>query len=1049
MQIAKISITRPSMVVVLFTVLTLLGIFSYTQLSYELIPKFSPPIITVTTVYPGAAPSEVENSVTKKIEDALASLEGIEGITGTSMESISIIIIELDDAIDVDISIQDAQRKLNAILGDLPDDADPPALGKFDLGDMPIMQLAAYSNLTATEFYDLIDNRVQPAISQLPGVAQVSILGGNEREIQVNINKDKLETFGVSAFQVSQVINGANLDFPTGKLKGSDNQVLIRLAGKFTSLDDIRNLVIKTTPEGSPIKVSDVAEVLDSTVEDEVLTRLNGKSAIGISVQKQSDANAVEVAELVHGTLAQLAETYKAQGLDFEVSQDTSEFTLEAANHVITDLFIAIALVAAIMLLFLHSMRNAVIVMLAVPASIIATFTVMYLAGFTLNLMSLLALSLVVGILVDDAIVVIENIYRHMEMGKSKAQASYDGIREIAGTVTSITLVIVVVFVPLSLTGGLISGILTQFSVTVAVATMMSLLVAFTMIPLLTSRFSKLEHLDNKKFSGRILLKFEGLINGFVDWMVGILKWSFKNKTITLVITVVLFFSSFLLVTKGFIGTEFVSSGDRGEFIIRMELPKDATLEQTNFKARDVELYLGQFKEVEMVYTNVGNSSGMMGNQTSPYLAEISVKLSEDRDFTAPDFARELEIELQEKIAGVEFTAIPVSIMGTANEAPVQLVISGPNLDTLLAFSDKVMAEMSEVRGTRKIESSLEGGNPELRVEVDRPKMAELGLTMDLVGITLQTAFNGNTDALYRDGDYEYDINIRLDEFDRRETKDIESITFINNRGEVIALNQFATVVESEGATQLDRKNRISSVTITSQVAGVPTGTVGAEIQERVSQMELPSEVSVLFEGELKNQSEGFGSLGIALLASILLVYLIMVALYDSYVYPLVVMFSLPLALIGALLALALTKSTLSIFTILGIIMLIGLVAKNAILLVDFTNQLKAAGVGVLDALEKAVRIRFRPILMTTLAMVIGMLPIALASGPGAEWKNGLAWVIIGGLISSMFLTLVVVPVIYYIFDRILARFGKDKKKIIKLEDKPLLASESEAAAYL
>ncbi|WP_215225247.1 efflux RND transporter permease subunit [Echinicola shivajiensis] len=1050
MQITKVSIQRSTIVVVLFTILTLLGLFSYSQMSYELLPKFSSNVVTVSTLYPGAAPSEVENSVTRKLEDALASLEGIDVMKSTSLESFSIITIELDDDVDVDIILQDAQRKIDAVLGDLPEDADPPSLGKFSLDDMPIMQMGANSSLSSTEFYDLMDQRIQPTLAQIDGVAQVNLLGGTEREIKVNLDLNKMEAYGISPLQVNQAIAQANLDFPTGKLKSDDEQILIRLAGKFKSVNEIGELIV-SYKDGSPVKIQDIAEVVDSQKDDEVLSRLNGNTAIGLSIQKQSDANAVDVAEKVNQALAQLETTYQSQGLKFEISQDSSEFTLEAANAVIHDLVIAVVLVAVIMLLFLHSFRNAVIVMIAVPASIIATFTVMYMAGFTLNLMSLLALSLVVGILVDDAIVVIENIYRHMEKGKTAIQASYDGIREIGGTVTSITLVIVVVFVPLSLTGGLISGILTQFSITVAVATLMSLLVAFTLIPLLTSRFTKLEHINPKSIFGRIVNGFEKMLDGIIAWLTGILKWAFNHKIITLAVTFVLFISSFLLVSNGFIGSEFVSEGDKGEFIMRLELPKSATLEETNFTTREVENFMMEYPQVTDVFTTVGQTSGMSGSQTTPYAAEITVKMvgPEQRAVTAPEFAKEMEIALEENVVGAEFTAVPISITGTANDAPIQVVVSGPDLGVLKEFSDKVMAEMEKIPGTRKIETSLEDGNPEIRVEVDRAKMADLGLDMAMVGGTMQVAFNGNTDTKFRDGDYEYDINIRMDEFDRKSVSDIENLAFVNQRGQSILLKQFAKAIPSEGPSKLQRQDRISSVTIQSQVSGRPVGTVGTEVKELVSKMELPKEVAVSFDGDLKRQEDGFGSLGIALLASILLIYLIMVALYDNYVYPFVVMFSLPLAIIGALLALALTGSSLSIFSILGLIMLMGLVAKNAIMLVDFTNQLKDAGMEVKAALYKAVEIRFRPILMTTLAMVFGMLPIALASGAGAEWKNGLAWALIGGLISSMFLTMVVVPVIYYIFDRILAKFGKDKKKEIQIEETELDESESEVAEYV
>ena len=1052
MQITKISIQRSTMVVVLFTVLTLLGLFSYSQLSYELLPKMETNVVTISTIYPGAAPSEVETSVTKKIEDAVASLEGIKSMNSISQESISIITIELEAGEDVDYSMQDAQRKINAILGDLPDDADPPSLGKFDLDDLPIMQLAVYSDLKPSEFYDLVKNKIQPSLAQIKGVAQVNMLGGTEREIKVNLDRNKLDGYGISPISVAQIINASNLDFPTGRLKDNEGQVLIRLAGKFQNIQDIENLVIAYRADESPIQLKEVAEVEDSYKDEDILTRLNGKSAIGLTVQKQSDANAVEVSEILEHELHNLEQTYTSEGVSFQISQNTSEFTLEAANDVIKDLVIAIVLVALIMLLFLHSIRNAIIVMVAVPASIVATFTVMFLAGFTLNLMSLLALSLVVGILVDDAIVVIENIYRHLEMGKTIAQASYDGIREIGATVVSITLVIIVVFVPLAMTGGLIGGILAQFSITVATATLISLLVAFTLIPLLTSRFSKLEHLDKNSFFGKIVYGFESGLDSFVDWLVGILRWGFAHKIALLGITFVLFISSFFLVIKGFIGSEFVSEGDRGEFLLRLELPKDATLEQTNFKTREVEDYLRTLPEVTEVFTTVGVASGQFtGSQSSPFTSEILVKLvsPEHRSMTGPDYARTLENYLEENITGAEYTGVPISIMGTANDAPIQVIVSGPDKDSIRIVSEKIEGILAGLKGTRKIESSLEDGNPEIRIEVDRYKMNELGLSMDMVGGALQVAFNGNDDSKYTDGDYEYDILVKLNEFDRKSISDVQNLTFLNKSGKLVKLEQFATVNQSEGPTKLERRDRVSSVKITSQVAGVPSGSVGAELTAAIDAMDLPQQVQINYDGDMKNQSEGFGSLGIALLASIILIYLIMVALYDSYIYPLVVMFSLPMALIGSLLALALTKGTLSIFSIMGLIMLMGLVAKNAILLVDFTNQLKEAGVEVKEALEKAVKIRFRPILMTTIAMVIGMMPIALATGAGAEWKNSLAWVIIGGLLSSMFLTLVVVPVIYYLFDRFMVKIGKGEKKHIELEDTNVEEFESEAAAYV
>ncbi|MFD3001535.1 efflux RND transporter permease subunit [Pontibacter toksunensis] len=1046
MNITKLSIQRSTLVVVVFTVLTLLGIVSYQSLNYELLPKFSPPVLTISTIYPGASPNEVENSVTKEIEDALASLENVKDMKSTSLESFSMVVINLTQGTNVDLSLQDAQRKINTILAKLPENADAPTLNKFDFDDMPIIKMGATANMSATEFYDLIDKKIKPELSRVPGMAAIKILGGQEREIKVNIDANKLEAYNLSILQVQQKIRNSNLDFPTGKIKEEGGQTQIRLAGKFESLDQLRNLIIREDQNGM-VRLGDVAEVQDTQKDVEVLNRINSKASVGITIQKQSDANAVEVSRLTKEALAKLENTYAAEGLTFSIANDSSDFTLEAADSVMHDLMIAIILVAVVMLLFLHSLRNAVIVMISIPASLVATFIAMSLFGFSLNLMSLLALSLVVGILVDDAIVVIENIHRHMEMGKKPAQAAYDGIREIAATVTSITLVIVVVFIPIALSSGLVSDILRQFAVVVAVATMISLFVAFTLIPLLASRFSRLEHVSDKNIFGRFILAFERFLDRIIDGFTAALQWAFGHKFITLAVTLVMLVASFMLVPFGFIGSEFIPAGDRGEVNLQLELPKNATVEQTNFATKQVEEYLQTIPEVEKIFTTVGTTSSAQAGQNTAYKAEVSVSLVdvEKRAFSTNQFSRQAKADIESRIPDVEVTPVPVGLVGTA-QAPIQIIISGSNLDTVMTFSQQVMPIVESVEGTVDVETSVEGGNPEIEVVVDRDKMASVGLSLESVGASMQLAFSGNSDVTFRSGTEDYDINIRLDEFDRRSVTDIGNLSFVNNQGRLVRLAQFADIKQSTGPSQLERYNRVTSVNVNSQVIGRPAGSVGADIQAKLAEIRMPNGVTVEFGGDLKNQSEGFGTLGIALLASIIFVYLIMVALYDSYVYPLVVLFSIPLAIIGALLALALAAQTLSIFSILGIIMMIGLVAKNAIMVVDFTNNLKAEGVEVKEALIEAVRIRFRPILMTTLAMVIGMLPIALAGGSVAASKNGLAWALIGGLTSSMFLTLIVVPVIYYLFDRVLAKFGMDKKTVIELEDKTLEELEHETA---
>ncbi len=1028
MKITEISIRRPILVIVGFTVLSLLGLLSYFSLNYELLPKFAQNVVSVSTVYPGASPSEVENTVTKAIEDAISSMENVKKIESTSYESLSIVTIALNNGADADLALNDAQRKVNAILGTLPKDIKSPALNKFSLEDLPVMTMSASADMEDAEFFDLIDKRIANHLARVPGVAQVNLIGGEEREIQVSVNESRLEGYQLSLLQVQQKIAGSNLDFPTGNVKSDGQDILIRLAGKYQTVEELRNLIIKVLPGGGQIRLRDVAEIRDGQKETEKIARVNGKNAIALQIVKQSDANAVEVSEGIQKLIGQLQAEYSHVGLQINIANDSSVFTLQSADAVIHDLMLAIILVAFVMLFFLHSLRNALIVMVSIPASLVATFIGMQLLDYSLNLMSLLGLSLVIGILVDDAIVVLENIYRHMEMGKNRARAAVDATKEIGFTVTSITLVIVVVFFPIALSTGFVSDILREFCVVVIISTLLSLLTSFTIIPLLSSRFGKLEHLSGSSFYGRIILAFENQLNRFNHWMTGLLDWALAHKRLTLGLVLMLLFASFSLVGLGFIGNEFFAKTDRGEFLVQLELPKEAPIEQTNEVARQAEAMLAPKKEITSLITTVGQSSdGMGASKATAYKAEINVKLVpvDQRDDDATVYAAKISRELAKKLVGVKVKTVPINILGTAEKAPIDLAIVGSDLDSVLQFAEAAKNELTSIPGATEVKLSVEKGNPEIRVNVDRDKMAALGLDLQAVGATMQTAFSGNTDSKFRSGEYEYDINIRYDGFNRQSIEDVRNLLFINDTGDQIRLSQFADVIESSGPSLLQRRDRSTSVSVQAQSIGRPSGTIADEWEAKLIKMKKPAGISYVWGGEKENQTDGFGTLGIALLASIILVYLIMVALYNSFLYPLVVMFSIPLAIIGALLALALTNDSLNIFTILGLIMLIGLVAKNAIIIVDFTNQMKQEGKSTRDALILANQARLRPILMTTLAMIIGMLPIAVASGAGAEWKNGLAWVIIGGLISSLFLTLVIVPVIYLIFDILIGKFKK------------------------
>jgi len=1024
MTITEISIKRPTIVVVIFSVLGVLGLFSYNQLKYELLPKITPPYVSISIIYPGASPSEVETSVTKPVEEAVSGIEKIETITSTAAEGLSTTLIEFDQEKDVDIALQDVQRRVNEILETFPEDAKSPVISKFALDEVPVLRIGATAEMSDTRFYQFLLDEVKPELAKADGVGQVVLVGGDEREIRVNLDADKLRAYKLSMLEVSEILKASNMDFPTGKIDDQDGQYVVRIAGKLSSIKAMRNLVISRDEQGNEIKLADIAEVQDGRKETTTLTRVNGQSAVGILVQKQSGANGVEVSREVRQKLSRLEDANQDIKLNFDIAQDASLFTIDAAEAVKFDLSLAVVMVALVMFLFLHSIRNSLIVMVAIPASLISTFIAMYALGYTLNLMTLLALSLVVGILVDDSIVVLENIYRHLEMGEDRRTAALRGRNEIGFTALSITMVDVVVFFPLSLATGLVGNIMREFAIVMVVSTLLSLFVSFTVTPVLASRFSKVERLTEKTLLGKIALAFEAGYEKFSESYISLLKWGLGNRWKVGVITTLLFVSSVFLLGGGFVGAEFMSTADRGEFAVTVETDPGATLDETNRISQRVEQMISEIPEVEKLFVNVGASSEGIIGQSSNNIAQINVILvpKDARSRSTEIVSNEIRQKVQQ-IPGIKVWLNPIGIFGTADETPIRIIVSGAKRSEVQKAAVALADSMRAISGTVDVRLSSEEGKPETRVEIDREKMAALGLTLAEVGATLRVAFSGDDDATFRDGDDEYDIRVMLDEFDRSKIQNVKNITIKNRDGNLIELGQFADVYQTTGPTKLQRKDRNSSVVIMSQLIGRPLGAVGTDIKNVVAKSYasgvLPKSVDITYDGDMKQQAESSNTLGLAFMAGILFVYLIMVALYDSYVWPFVVLFSIPLAIIGALYALALTAKTLTIFSILGVIMLVGLVGKNAILLVDFTNKLREDGLKTYDALIESGRERLRPILMTTLTMVVGMMPIALSHSSGSEWKSGLAWALVGGLSSSMFLTLILIPVVYIWFDKV------------------------------
>ncbi|MDR0844937.1 MAG: efflux RND transporter permease subunit [Tannerella sp.] len=1014
-SIVETSIKKPLLIVVVFTIVALSGLICFSLLNRNLLPKFELAALTVQTIYPGAGASEVETSVTQKIEDALSTMENLHNISSTSLEGLSIVSIDLNEGADPNQGVQDAQRKINAIKSQLPTEIIDPSIEKYALDEKAILNLAALSSMPSTEFYKLVEDRIQPRLNKVPGVGAVRMTGGTKREIKVNIDAQKLQAYNLSILQALQAIQSANMEIPVGNVENTGAIYSVRLAAKYANLDELRQTVILSTPTMGEVKVADIADVEDGVAEQKLINRMDGRTAIGISVQKQADANGLQVADLTKAELAAIEKEYTADGVHFEIATDDSVYTKASVNSVITDLALAILIVALICFLFLHDLRSALIIMFSVPLSIIPSFIVLYILGYSLNMMSLMALSLVVGILVDDSIVVVEAIFHQLEMGKSKWEAALEGCRQIMATCLAITLVIVIAFVPLAIAGGLIGNMLKEFSIPILITVLCSFLVSFTVTPLMMSRFGKLSERTQLTLYARFSNLVENSFNSIKNAYIVILEVSLRHKTIVLLTATILFIGSIALLPAGFIGFAFMPEADKGEFTVNLDMNPQVTIYQNNQVTMQIEKIINSKPEVKRVYTNVGMSTN---NSSKNNVSTIAVQLvdKKDRDMSVEKFAQQIKAEIMQAVPGVRAQTVVASTSGNTSE-PIQLVVQGADIEQVQQTAAMVLDVIRRTPGTADAKYSIDDPRQEVQVKLDRAKMAKVGLSVADVGSTLRIAFAGNNDSKFRDGNFEYDIRIGIDNFDRSRPEDVSRLSLINRNGELIELNEIADISYGLGPSALERTDRISSITVKSNVVGRPVGTVGTEITTAIKG-KAPDGVTIKPTGMMDLQSSAFGSLGFAFIAAIVLIYLIMVVLYDSLLDPVVVLFSIPLSLIGAFLALALTMNDLTIFSMIGLIVLIGLVAKNAILLVDFAKRMRFENkMDVYHALIEAGKVRLRPILMTTFAMIFGMLPIALASGNGAELKNGMAWVIIGGLSSSMLLTLVVVPVVYLAFN--------------------------------
>jgi HAE1 family hydrophobic/amphiphilic exporter-1 len=740
--------------------------------------------------------------------------------------------------------------------------------------------------------------------------------------------------------------------------------------------------------------------------------------------------------------------------IHFEVAQDITQFTLHSVDEVKRDLGLAVLMVAIVLFIFLHSFRNSFIVLLSIPTSLITTFIMMQAFGFTINLVSLMALALVIGILVDDSIVVLENIHRHLEKGEEPKTAALKGRNEIGFAAIAITLVDVVVFLPIALIGGIVGKIFKEFGLTVVVSTMLSLFVSFTLTPMLASKWSRAGSTTLRwRWLHFLIEKFEIFQENLNERYRRLLAWGLDHRKTVWAFSLVLLFGSCGLVPAGFIGTEFMTEPDRGEFAVNLEMPIGTALDITDEATSRVENILANMPEVTRYLATVGKSQSEWSSAKRPNVAQIAVTLKNkrQRERSTAEIMNDISRQVA-AIPGLTTRMSPISMFGAAQEAPLQIEVKGPDLETLAGIADQVTAITAKTAGTRDVKSSWEEGQPEIKISVDRDRAAQFGLTLGEIGVALRTALEGDIATKFKDGNTEYDTRVVLAKANRSNPNDVEKVTLVNYRGERVFLGQVADIYYGKGPTMIGRKDRERLITVSSNLAGtVPLGQISAAIQKQAAALDLPPGVTISYAGDVQNMQDMFRDMMIAITFAALFVYMIMVALFESYVHPFTIMFSIPVALVGGLGALALTGQTLNMFSMIGVLLSMGLVTKNAILLVDRTNEQRAKGLSARDALLEAGPTRLRPIIMTTLTMVLGMMPLALALGAGSEIRQSMAIVVIGALISSTLLTLVLVPVIYSYMEGLRARlsswFGRRKVDATngRYEKTPELVNEAVA----
>ena len=1021
MKITELAIKRPAAMTMVIMFFIVLGLFGYSKIGSDLFPKSNIPVVTVTAPYPGTGPGEMENQVTDQIEESVSSLSGLKISRSWIYEGLSVTVLEFTMSTDVNAAVADTQKAVDRVMFKMPKDIEKPIVQKIDMNAEPVMHLAISGKRPLNEIYDLAKNDIKARLETIPGVASIDIIGGVKRQVRIDIDRTKMESYGLSVNQVVQLLKAENLNIPSGNIKGTRIQYDVRLVGKFKSLGDIRDLPVPLAT-GATVPLRELALVHDDFAEIDQYSRLNGLDGVSLAIQKQSDASIVDTA---NGIRTELEDIQKVLPKDIKivVTDDGSTFVRNSLDDTQRALLEGIIMTGIVLLFFLREWRSVVIVMLAIPTSIIATFMMIYFFGYTFNMLSLMGLSLCVGILVDDSIVVLENIHRHLKMGKSPIQAAIDGREEIGMAAIAITASDVVVFGPIAFMQGMVGQMFRQFGLTVVVATLFSLFISFTLTPMLAARFYKYIPEEQKTKGRHRYWEWIGSKSGHIgDYVVEfyrrMLVWALQNRLKILAVVLAGVVAALALIPA--IGSEFMTQTDQSKFKISVEMPPGTTLDVTDKVIRDLEKRVAKIPEVAHIVATVGAQPGNVFAVSSSHLGKIDVVLKpkNERDKTVWQVA-DIARRLTNDYPGVKLKILEAQMAGMNNfEAPIMIEVRGPDVQVLAELAKKMKKVVESTPGTTDVYMSWkEDAKPEYQVVIDREKAAAAGLTTGEVAVALRAAVAGGDASKISINNKDIDIWVQLSNVNRRTLEDIENITVSNRMGQTFLIKQVANIVAAKGPSEIRHKNRERMVSVLGNYKGVSLSALVKSFDAGFLQLNLPNGYEISYDGMIKQMSESNTDLYKALALSLVLVYMILVILYESFLTPLIRMLSLPVGIIGAMVALYLTKNTLNIMSLIGIIMLDGLAAKNGTLLIDYTNTLMKQGMGLQEALLEAGTKRLRPIFMTSTTMIFGMLPTALALADGAELRKGMGIVLIGGLFTSTILTPLLLPVAYTLMD--------------------------------